>query len=63
MSTVTAELAQRVLGINPSTLRTWVERGYVRKLGRDRYDLDDVRARWLKLAPGGDGGDDLSPTC
>lgn len=50
MSTITAELAERVLGINPATLRKWVERGHVRKTGRDRYDLDDVRARWLQAA-------------
>jgi DNA-binding transcriptional MerR regulator len=49
VSSITAELAQRVLGINPSTLRTWVQRGYVRKLGRDRYDLEDVRKRWILL--------------
>jgi predicted site-specific integrase-resolvase len=48
VSTITAELAERVLGIKPATLRKWVERGYVRRVGRARYDLDDVRARWLK---------------
>jgi predicted site-specific integrase-resolvase len=49
MSTISAELAERVLGIKPATLRKWVERGHVRKVGRALYDLDDVRARWLKM--------------
>lgn len=33
-----------VLNVNPSTLRTWVQRGHVRKLGRDAYDLGTIKA-------------------
>lgn len=36
-----AELAQ-VFGVNPATLRKWVQRGRVAKHGRDAYDLRDV---------------------
>jgi predicted site-specific integrase-resolvase len=32
------------LGVNPHTLRTWVERGKVRKVGHNRYDSDSVIA-------------------
>lgn len=54
MSTVTAEMAEKVLGIKPATLRKWVQRGYVRRVGRSLYDLDDVRKRWLQMGTEGD---------
>jgi phage terminase Nu1 subunit (DNA packaging protein) len=44
--TVTSALAHAVLGIKPATLRKWVQRGHVRKLGRDLYDADTVIAHW-----------------
>lgn len=56
MSTISAELAEQMLGIKPGTLRQWVARGYVHKHGRDRYDLDDVRARWIKMLAAGENG-------
>lgn len=56
-ATVTAELAERVLGIKPATLRKWVQRGYVRRVGRARYDLGDVRERWMLSADGDGDGD------
>lgn len=35
-----------VLGVEPATLRKWVERGHVRRLGYDKYDGDTVIAHW-----------------
>jgi predicted site-specific integrase-resolvase len=50
--TVTAAQVLAVLGINPATLRKWVERGKVRRYGRDAYDVDDVAAEVLRRARG-----------
>jgi predicted transcriptional regulator of viral defense system len=64
MSTITAEQAEKLLGIKPATLRKWVERGHVRRLRHGVYDLDDVRARWLLLdVPDEAEQSDPSPTC
>lgn len=52
VGTTTAKAAER-MGIDPRTLRKWVERGHVRRYGRDRYDAGDVAARWMKLARDG----------
>lgn len=41
---ITSAQAQ-LLGVRPGTLRLWVHRGHVRRLGRDSYDLTDVLAR------------------
>jgi predicted site-specific integrase-resolvase len=38
-----AEL-RAALGVDPTTLRVWTARGHIRKLGRDRYDVDSVKA-------------------
>lgn len=57
MGVITAAQARQLLGINPATLRKWVERGHVRKLGRDRYELEDVRDRWVSMACGDDALD------
>ena len=48
--TVTSAQVQAVLGVRPGTLRIWVLRGYVRKVGRDLYDADTVIARWRTVA-------------
>jgi hypothetical protein len=42
--TASASDLQSVLGVDPITLRVWASRGHVRKLGRDRYDVDSVIA-------------------
>lgn len=41
-----AATIEAVLGVPASTVRKWVERGHVRKYGRDLYDGDDVINRW-----------------
>lgn len=42
----TAATIEAVLGVRPATLRKWVERGHVTRVGRDLYDGDSVIARW-----------------
>jgi phage terminase Nu1 subunit (DNA packaging protein) len=42
----TAETIAAVTGVQPATLRKWVERGHVVKHGRDRYDGESVIAHW-----------------
>lgn len=49
-ATVSAEPAERVLGLKATTLQKRVLRRYVRRFGRPLYDLDDVR-RWLLTDP------------
>lgn len=44
--TVTAAEVEATLGIPPATLRSWHQRGKVRRYGRDRYDADDVAAQY-----------------
>lgn len=48
--TVSATLAELVLGVKPATLRKWHERGQVRRYDRGMYDLGDVLER-IKLEP------------
>lgn len=43
--TTTAAAVEQVLGVKAATLRKWVERGLVRKHGRDRYDVADIVER------------------
>jgi transposase-like protein len=50
MSAYTAAQIEAVLGVPPSTLRSWVRRGQVRKAGRELYDGDSVIARWQQQA-------------
>lgn len=49
MSAYTSAQIEAVLGIRPATLRKWVQRGHVTKLGRDLYDGDSVIARWREV--------------
>lgn len=44
----TAATIHAVLGVPPGTLRQWVARGQVRKLGRDRYEAASVLTRWRR---------------
>lgn len=46
MSVYTSAQIHAVLGVRPGTLRQWVKRGHVRKVGRDLYDGDSVIAHW-----------------
>jgi hypothetical protein len=46
VSAYTSATIESVLGVPPATLRKWVERGHVTKLGRDLYDGDSVIERW-----------------
>jgi len=46
VSAYTSAQIRDVLGIPASTLRGWVHRGHIRKVGRDLYDGDSVIARW-----------------
>ena len=46
MSAYTAAQIEAVLGIPRVTLRVWVHRKHIRKVGRDLYDGDSVIARW-----------------
>lgn len=48
IETTTAAAVEAVLGVKPATLRKWVQRGHVRKLGRDRYVLADIQAQLAK---------------
>lgn len=48
--TFTSATIAAVLEVKPGTLRQWVNRGHVRKLGRDQYDAETVIARWRAQA-------------
>lgn len=50
MSAYTAAQVEAVLGVKPATLRKWVQRGHVRKVGRDLYDETTLLARWRQQA-------------
>jgi hypothetical protein len=45
VSTLTAAEIRAAFGIEPGTLRVWVHRRHIRKVGRDTYDRDSVLAR------------------
>lgn len=47
MNLISAREAWELLGIPASTLRTWVQRGQVKRCGWGKYSLDDVRKCWL----------------
>lgn len=56
---VTAAQVQAVTKIPPATLRSWVQRGKVRRYTRDGFDSDDVARefhRWAKTQRTGDDG-------
>lgn len=55
MNVYTSAQIREVLGIKPGTLRIWVLRGHVVKVGRDLYDGDSVIARWQQMAARTDG--------
>ena len=57
----TAAQIEAVLGVRPATLRKWVQRGHVAKLGRDLYDGDSVIARWREAEAASDPSDDVQP--
>ena len=44
--TVTAAQVLATLGIPPATLRSWAQRGKVRRYGRDLFDADDIAAAY-----------------
>lgn len=46
----TAAAIHNALGIKPATLRKWVQRGHVTRVGRDAYDGDSVIAHFRTLA-------------
>jgi predicted site-specific integrase-resolvase len=46
----TAKQVREILGIDGATLRKWVQRGHIRRYGRNSYEWDDVVARGLPLA-------------
>lgn len=48
--TYTSATIETVLGVRPATLRKWVERGKVARVGRDLYDGDSVIAYWRERA-------------
>jgi hypothetical protein len=50
VSAYTAAQIETVLGVPPSTLRSWVRRGQVLKVGHELYDGDSVIARWQQQA-------------
>lgn len=50
MSVYTSAQIEAVLGVKPGTLRQWVHRGHVVKVGRDLYDGDSVIAYWRTAA-------------
>lgn len=58
MDVYTAATIQAVTGVEPATLRKWVERGHVTKLGRDAYDGDSVIAYWRLVTLAVDVRDD-----
>lgn len=49
MNVFTSATIEAVLGIPPATLRKWVERGHVKRVGRDLYDGDTVIERWREV--------------
>ena len=40
----TAAQVHAVLGVKPGTLRQWVHRGHITKVGHDAYDWDSINA-------------------
>lgn len=56
MDGYTAAEIHAVLGVQPVTLRVWVHRGHVEKLGRDSYDLDSVVRRLQEITQPADDG-------
>lgn len=42
----TAATIEAVTGVDRATLRQWVARGHVTRVGRDAYDGDSVIAYW-----------------
>jgi len=48
VSAYTSAQIEAVMGIPASTLRGWVHRGHIVKIGRDLYDGDSVIARWRR---------------
>lgn len=42
----TAATIEAVTGVDRATLRKWVERGHVVRVGHDAYDGDSVIAYW-----------------
>ena len=47
---VTAAQVHATLGIPPATLRSWAQRGKVRRHARDGFDADDVAAAYRTWA-------------
>lgn len=54
----TAATIHNALGIKPARLRQWVARGHVRRVGRDKYDGESVRAHFRASVTSTDGRDD-----
>lgn len=46
MSAYTAAQVEAILGIKQATLQKWVQRGHIKRVGRDLYDEDTLLAHW-----------------
>lgn len=61
VQTCSAAAVYRVFLVKPHTLRKWVERGHVQRVGYDQYDVDSLRKHLLRRAANRRSPDQSTP--